>query len=111
MRHFISFTLLFSLLTLNSRSSAADLPPSSRTTLGIDGTRFTINSKPTFLLGFSYYGALGASDEFLRKDLDDFQRLGFNWLRVWGTWDAFDYSISAFDLQGRPREQSIPEVG
>ncbi len=51
------------------------------TVLGIDRARFTINGKPTFLLGISYYGALGASEDFLRRDLDDLQRLGFNWLR------------------------------
>jgi hypothetical protein len=33
---------------------------SSTTVLGIHGTSFTLNGKPTFLLGFSYYGALGA---------------------------------------------------
>lgn len=97
--------LAASFFTLSS-IAAEPLPASinATTTLAIDGTRFTINSKPTFLLGFSYYGALGASDEFLRKDLDDFQRHGFNWLRLWATWDAFDHSVSAFDLRGQPRE-------
>src|SRR5687768_8430739 len=90
--------LPFALATL----CAAD--PSPKTALGVTKTSFTINGKPTFLLGFSYYGALGASEDFIRRDLDDFQRRGFNWLRVWGTWDAFDHSISAFDLKGHPRE-------
>ncbi len=76
----------------------------SPTVLGVDGTRFTLNGKPEFLLGFSYYGGLGASEEFIRQDLDDFQKRGFNWLRVWGTWDAFEHSISAFDLEGNPRK-------
>src|SRR5687767_6425036 len=96
------FALLSMLFTLSPRG--ADLLPAAKTTLGIDGTRFTINDKPTFLLGFSYYGALGASKEFIRHDLDDFQRFGFNWLRVWATWDAFDHSISPFDLNGDPLE-------
>ncbi len=72
--------------------------------LGIDGTRFTLNGKPTFLLGISYYGGLGASEDFIRRDLDDVQRYGFNWLRVWATWNAFDNDVSAVDAQGRPRE-------
>jgi hypothetical protein len=105
LRRALSFALLAILSTLSPVSpGAADLLPAAKTTLGIDGTRFTINNKPTFLLGFSYYGALGAPEEFIRLDLDDFQRLGFNWLRVWATWDAFHHSISAFDLDGHPRE-------
>jgi hypothetical protein len=53
------------------------------TRLGVAETRFTINGKPAFLYGISYYGALGASDEFLRRDLDDIQRHCFNWIREW----------------------------
>lgn len=78
--------------------------PAPRTVLGIDGNHFTINGKATFLLGFSYYGALGASEDHIRRDLDDFQRCGFNWLRVWATWDAFENVVSAVDTNGRPRE-------
>jgi len=50
--------------------------------LGIKGKQFTINGKPTFLLGISYYGALGASKDFIRSDLDDMQKYGFNWFRL-----------------------------
>ena len=32
-----------------------------QTVLGIADTRFTLNGEPTFLLGVSYYGGLGAS--------------------------------------------------
>jgi len=49
--------------------------------LGIDGTAFTLNGKKTFLLGASYYGALGAPDDFIARDLDDLRTLGFNWIR------------------------------
>jgi hypothetical protein len=80
------------------------------TTLGIDGTRFTLNDSATFLLGISYYGALGASEEFIRRDLDDMKRLGFNWLRVWATWGAFDHDVSAVDEQGRPRKASLAKL-
>ena len=41
------------------------------TELGINGTQFTLNGTPTFLYGISYYGALGAPEEFIRRDLDD----------------------------------------
>lgn len=83
--------------------TSGDSPAESRTVLGIQGTRFTLNGKPTFLLGVSYYGGLGAPDDFLRRDLDDFQRHGFNWIRVWVTCNLFDQDISVADATGRPR--------
>src|SRR4051794_31492161 len=67
--------------------------PVDRTVLGIQGTRFTLDGEPTFLLGISYYAALGAPEEFIRRDLDDLQRHGFNWLRVFATWGAFGQDI------------------
>jgi len=76
----------------------------SATKLGIDGSRFTLDGKPTFLYGISYYGALGASEEFARADLDGMRRLGLNWIRVWATWSAFDNDVSAVDGEGNPRE-------
>jgi hypothetical protein len=87
----------------------ADPPPVS-TVLGIDGTHFTLNDHATFLLGISYYGALGAPEEFIRHDLDDLKRFGFNWLRVWATWGAFDHDVSAVDAQGQPREESLAKL-
>jgi hypothetical protein len=72
--------------------------------LGIRDTRFTINDRPAFLLGISYYGALGATPETWKSDLDRAQRYGFNWIRVWATWPGFDNDVSAVDSQGRPRE-------
>src|SRR5262245_32145954 len=45
-----------------TRGLAAD-GTESVTRLGTDGTRFTVNGRPAFLFGVSYYGALGASDE------------------------------------------------
>jgi hypothetical protein len=53
--------------------AAGDQP----TVLGIEGTQFTLNGKPTFLLGISYYGALDASQDWIRRDLDDMERYGF----------------------------------
>lgn len=72
--------------------------------LGVKGDRFTIDGKPTFLLGISYYGALGAAEGFAEKDLDDMRRDGFNWIRVWANWAAFENDISAVDGDGSPRE-------
>jgi hypothetical protein len=82
----------------------------SHTVMGVRGTRFTLNGDPTFLLGISYYGALGAPEQFVRRDLDDLQRHGFNWLRVFATWGAFDQDISAVDAKGRPREPFLGKL-
>jgi hypothetical protein len=73
------------------------------TRLGIAGSRFTVNDRPTFLFGVSYYGALGSPDETLRRDLASLKEHGFNWLRVWATWAAFDEDVSAVDNEGKPR--------
>lgn len=81
-----------------------------RTTLGIDGTQFTLNGEPTFLLGISYYGALSAPDDFLRQDLDDMQRHGFNWLRVWATWNAEEEDVSAVNAEGGPRQPFLKKL-
>lgn len=71
--------------------------------LGVARDRFTIGGKPAFLFGMSYYGALGASREFIASDLDNLRKLGFNWIRVWATWSAFDNDVSAVDSEGRAR--------
>src|SRR4051812_689142 len=72
----------------------------SKTELAIEGMRFTLNGKPVFLLGISYYGGLGAPDEILNRDLDEIRRDGFNWIRVWATWAAFGKNVSAVDAAG-----------
>ena len=81
-----------------------------QTTLGIQGSRFTLNGKPRFLLGISYYGGLGASEDAIRKDLDDIQKCGFNWLRVWATWAAFGNDVSAVEGDGRARESQLRKL-
>jgi len=82
------------------------LPTSSAaaTELAVQKTRFTIDGKPTFLLGISYYGALGAPPKTIREDLENMKRLGLNWIRVWATWSAFDGPVSAVDSDGKVRE-------
>ena len=72
--------------------------------LGVQGTRFTLDGAPRFLLGISYYAGQGAPDEILRPDLDEIRRCGFNWIRVWATWAAFGNDVAAVDPEGRPRE-------
>lgn len=85
-------------------ASAVPVGTVTGTVLGVRDTSFTLNGEPTFLLGMSYYGALGAPEEFVRRDLDDLTRHGFNWVRVWSTWRAFDRDVSAVDVEGQPRE-------
>ncbi len=82
----------------------------SRTTLGIEGTRFTVNGKPAFLYGISYYGALGAADAFIHEDLDEMQRDGFNWIRVWATWGVFSNNVAAVEADGSAREPFLTRL-
>ena len=76
------------------------------TTLNIQDTKFTMNGKRTFLLGISYYGALAAPEVFIEPDLDDMQRYGFNWLRVWASWKG----TLAADANGKPIEPSMSRL-
>ncbi len=99
-----SIMLFVAALASASLLSGAEQPTQSRTVLAVGGTRFTLNGAPTFLVGISYYGALGASEDFLRRDLDDLQRHGFNWLRVWATWNASEQDVSAVTADGRARQ-------
>ena len=98
--------------TPGSQTRGIERPPLSTegTVLGIQGSRFTLGGRPTFLLGMSYYAALGAPEDYLRRDLDDLQRYGFNWLRVWATWASFDDDVSAVDSQGAPRQPFLGKL-
>ena len=80
------------------------------TKLSVRGSRFTINNKETFLFGISYYGGLGTPREFIRRDLDDMQKLGINWLRVWATWAAFGHEIMAVNKEGKGREPYLSQL-
>ncbi len=79
-------------------------------TLEIQDTRFLVDGEPTFLLGASYYGALGASDDFVDRDLQELKDHGFNWIRVWATWSAFENNISAVDSDGNAREPYLSRL-
>jgi hypothetical protein len=83
---------------------------SQATELGKDSTHFTIDGRRTFLLGISDYGVLGARDEFIASDLNDIQRDGFNWIRLWATWSAFTNNVSAVDTNGGPREPFLTRL-
>lgn len=98
------------LCAVGTVSQAADAAPSPTTLLGVRGGQFTLNGRARFLLGFSYYGALGAQQDAVRKDLDDAQRLGFNWLRVWATWNAFGEDVSAVQTNGSAREPFLGKL-
>lgn len=79
-------------------------------TLEIRDTSFIVDEKPTFLLGASYYSGLGTSDEFRDRDLHKLKEFGFNWIRVWATWSAFENNISAVDSRGAAREPYLSRL-
>lgn len=105
-------TLTTCLLTVLFGISTAPRPASAQphTVLGIEGSRFTINGEPTFLLGISYYGALGAPREIWTEDLQEIKRLGFNWIRIWANWAAFDQKAYAVDEEGNPWEPGMAKL-
>ena len=109
-RDFLTGTARIAVFTVVATTLLAKEPPNRKTTLGLKASRFTLNGQSAFLLGVSYYGALGASEEFIRRDLDDLQRHGFNWLRVWATWGAFDNDVSAVDGRGEARPAFLEKL-
>lgn len=80
------------------------------TELGVEGSRFTVDGRPVFLLGISFYGALGAPNGAIMQDLDDMQKRGFNWIRVFATWSAFEDDVSAVDNAGRARAPHLEKL-
>ncbi|MES2810777.1 MAG: carbon-nitrogen hydrolase family protein [Bacteroidota bacterium] len=71
-----------------------------KTKLGIKHALFTIDNRPAFLYGISYYGALAAPESFIKKDIVDFKRYKFNWIRIWANWPGEDSDISAVTDDG-----------
>ena len=92
------------LLTLAGTTSEANGGTSSSgaTTLGIasDGTGFTIDGSPAFLTGVSYFASGSIEGEALASDLHNLTAGGFNWVRLWVTWEGY----GALGRDGRPVE-------
>lgn len=88
-------TLLAFLLTASSATGPV---------LGIDGAQFTLDDEPAFLLGISYYGALAIEDEAtVAADCEALRKYGFNWVRVWATWDMLGHDVTAVAVDGSKR--------
>ncbi|HET6385944.1 MAG TPA: hypothetical protein VFJ58_21340 [Armatimonadota bacterium] len=98
------YRILLTLAALSALGLVKPAPaPASGVKLAIKGTHFTLNDKPTFLQGISYFAGLGAPEAFIKKDLSDMRRLGFNWIRVFATWNAYGVDLSAVTKDGGPR--------
>lgn len=78
--------------------------------LAIAGARFTINGRPRFLLGISYYAGLGAPEQVAADDLRQLRELGLDWVRVWATWDGFGHDVSAVNRDGTAREPFLSRL-
>ncbi|HWR54563.1 MAG TPA: hypothetical protein VN428_25870 [Bryobacteraceae bacterium] len=81
------FRLLFPFLLI------ASVHASAQTRIGIDRTRFTLDSKPFEYTGVSFFNAIynaefNRSEEARRAFLAKFRRYGINVLRVWAQWDS-----------------------
>ena len=95
---------------LAAAAPANEAPTSHGIVLGIDGTAFTINGKKTFLLGASYYGALGSAGRLHRARPRRSEDARVNWIRVFAVWDAFDNNVSAVDTAGKAREPYLSKL-
>lgn len=80
------------------------------TELTVGDRQFLVGGKPDFLLGISYYAGLGAPESFVNADLAEMKRRGFNWLRIWATWDAFEHDVAAVDGEGAAREPYLSRL-
>jgi hypothetical protein len=109
-RQRVLFSLILGLGSAFPGILPASVTQENHTILGVQGGHFTVNKRPAFLLGFSYYGALGASEDLIREDLQELRSLGFNWLRVWATWAAYDTNVSAVTATGLPREPFLTRL-
>lgn len=106
----IVLTSVAALLPLSHAGHKFEVAPQAGSWIGVKGSKFIVNGEPKFLLGISYYGALGAPKEFIVSDLSDMKRYRFNWLRVWATWSAFEEDVSAVDAEGNPREPFLSKL-
>jgi len=106
----VTLALMASSVLVSRPGRGAPLPTATGTRLTTEGSHFLLNGRPTFLLGFSYYGALGASEQIIRHDLNTLRSRGFNWLRVWATWGAYATNVSAVTTDGLPREPYLTRL-
>lgn len=104
----VAVLLLGAASTIPARAAPPAEEPATK--LGVKGTEFTLNGRPAFLYGISYYGGLGPSEEAITKDLTEAKKYGFNWVRVWATWGAFENDVSAVDAEGKPREKYLKKL-
>ena len=96
--------MVFLALTVAGYAEENAKPPQGPI-LGVSDTSFTLNGKKAFLLGASYYAALSLEDSAsVDADLRDFAAYGFNWIRVWATWECDGVNISAIAPDGSIRE-------
>jgi len=77
-----------------------------KTVLTVKDRSFYINGKKTFLIGFSYYGGLGASVDQMKIDINYMKNKGFNWFRLWSMWNRCLQNASIVDLHG----EWVPDV-
>ncbi|MCX5770005.1 MAG: hypothetical protein NTZ09_06995 [Candidatus Hydrogenedentes bacterium] len=42
--------------------------------------------------------------------MDDLERIGFNWIRVWATWNAFGNDISVLTADGAPNKTCLDRL-
>ena len=85
--------------------SLAGRSTSGPTVLSIAGPQFALNGQAHVsarhqLLRWHGCQPNGSSSRIST----DLQRFGFNWLRVWATWGAFQQDVSAVDVGGAARE-------
>jgi len=75
------------------------VPVPEHTILRVSGRVFTVNGKQTFLVGWSYYGALGEDLDVIKSDILWMKGKGFNWFRMWLVWMP-EEGASAFNVDG-----------
>lgn len=69
-RIFVLAAIILTVVSFAGTLPAAEPQGTGSTVLGLLDTRFTLNEQPMFLLGISYYGALGAPDNHPRRSFD-----------------------------------------
>jgi len=74
------------LSVLAAQTKPAPAPRAQPPVLGVEGTRFTVDGTPRFLLVVSYFDALRASDDTLEADFAWLRRHGIDGVRIFPNW-------------------------